>query len=179
MATTNPQSKLFEQNRAVKTRQIKLKEKEIRACEDRILHLTDHIKSKGRALKEQNAHSKALRTANARLEQHHEYERIDMQKKPADRSFDIRMYTKMDLDVWKYHEVRDWFNKDAPKEDLSYNLTPADTGYMIRIDPGWKEKKHSNFKHGDTPRQPISFRTHLPNNIIAMTSPRPWGDDSS
>ena len=176
MSAANPRSKAFEQARAAKLRQIKLKEKEILAKDAKILHLGDYIKHKGRALTEQNAHSKALRVANARLDQHHEFEKIDKRKKPSDRSFDIRMYTKMDLDVWKYHEVRDWFNKDAPKEDLSYKLRPADTGYIVKIDPGYKEKTHANYPHGDTPREPFMLRTHLPNNLVSMASPRSYGD---
>lgn len=179
MAAVNPRAKAFEQSRAAKLRQIKLKEKEILAKDAKILHLGDYIKHKGQALIEQNAHAKALRVANARLDQHHEFENIDMRKKPSDRSYDIRMYTKMDLDVWKYHEVRDWFNKDATKEDLSYKLRPADTGYVIKIDPGFKEKTHANFEHGDTPRNPIMMRTHLPNNLVSMSSPRPWGGDKA
>jgi hypothetical protein len=175
----NPRAKGFEQARATKMRQIKMKEKEVRAKDTKILHLADYIRNKSQALKEQNAYSKALRVANARMDQHHEFERIDTQKNPADRSFDIRMYTKMDLDVWKYHEVRDWFNKDATKEDLSYKLRPADTGYVIKTDPGFKEKSHANFDHGDTPRNPPMFRTHLPNNLISMASARPYGEGRS
>jgi len=171
----NPRAKAFEQTRASKVRQIKLKEKEVREKDTKILKLADYIRNKGQALKEQNAHTKALRVANARLDQHHEFERIDMKKKPADRSYDIRMYTKMDLDVWKSREVRDWFNKDATREDLSYKLRPVDTGYVIKIDPGFRERSHANFDHGDTPRNPPMLRTHLPDNLASMASPRPYG----
>lgn len=39
----------------------------------------------------------------------------------------------MDLDVWKYPDVRHWFNKDGG-EIQPYNVTPAQSGYMIKID---------------------------------------------
>jgi hypothetical protein len=171
----HPRAKELERVRLIKEREIKKKEKEIRAKEDRILLLADKVAIKSFALKQDNAKAKANRVANARLVQHHEFEAIDAKKHPSDRSFDIRMYTKMDLDVWKYHEVRDWFNSGAPKDlDMSYKLTPADTGYMVRVGPGYKEPRHANYEHGDTPRQPYMSRTHLSNNIVAMASPRPW-----
>ena len=43
----------------------------------------------------------------------------------------------MDNDVWKTDTLREWFNVYAdPDADTkyAYKLTPAQTGYMIRID---------------------------------------------
>ena len=46
----------------------------------------------------------------------------------------------MDLSLWEYDQVRDWFNKKAdPNFDPSYKLTPAQTGYMLKKDPDYVE----------------------------------------
>jgi hypothetical protein len=55
----------------------------------------------------------------------------DMTKRPPDRSYEIRTYTKMDVDLWFNPDVSDWFNKDAPKNLPTYNFSPHETGYMI------------------------------------------------
>ena len=166
----HPKAKELERARTIKNNKTLSMDRELRKLEDKIMHLGNHIHAKSASLKEQNAHKKAVRVAKSRLKQHHQYTHIDEKKDPADRSFDVRIYTKMDLDVWKYHEVRDWFNKDATNEDLSYKLKPSDTGYMIRLD-GWKEKEHVNFSRGNTPRQPPFSKSSLPNNILAMDGP--------
>jgi hypothetical protein len=54
-----------------------------------------------------------------------------MTKRPPDRSYEIRTYTKMDVDLWFNPDVSDWFNKDAPKNLPTYNFSPHETGYMI------------------------------------------------
>jgi hypothetical protein len=167
----HPKAKELERARAAKALKVATLDKELRKHEDNIMHLGNHITAKSASLKKQNAHTKACRVATARLKQHHQYTAIDEKKAPADRAFDVRIYTKMDLDVWKYPEMRDWFNKDATKEDLSYKLRPADTGYTIRLDADYKEDTHANFSRGNTPRQPPYSKSSLPNNLIAMD---PW-----
>ena len=167
----HPKAKEFERTRTIKANKASNMDKDLRKLEDKIMHLGNHVLAKSSSLKAQNAHKKAVRVANSRLHQHHQYTHIDEKKAPADRSFDVRIYTKMDVDVWKYHEVRDWFNKDATNEDLSYKLRPADTGYMVKVDPDWKEKTHANFAKGNTPRQPPFSKSSLPNNILAMDGP--------
>ena len=59
--------------------------------------------------------------------------RNDNSYRLADRSFGIRNYSKMDLNVWQYEDVRHWFNKDAPQNIEEYNATPSETGYMLRL----------------------------------------------
>jgi len=46
--------------------------------------------------------------------------------RPSDRGYDIRLYTKMDLDIWKYADVRDWFNSGYKEPD-----TPPDNKIMV------------------------------------------------
>ena len=48
-------------------KEIKKKEREVIACEDKILALSDVIKHKTKYLKEKNAHEKAVRVAKMRL----------------------------------------------------------------------------------------------------------------
>ena len=127
-------------DRATIEREIKKKEKSLIAAEDKILALSDVIKHKTKFLKEKNAHEKAVRVAKARLATHEEYYALDLARRPSDRSDDIRIYTKMDLDTWAYADVRHWFNKNAdPNFDPSWNLTPAQTGYMIKKDEDYVE----------------------------------------
>ena len=110
------------------------KELELRQSEDKILALNDVIKHKTHFLREKNAHEKAIRVAKSRFKTHMDYYNADLRRRPPDRSDDIRMYTKMDLDVWAYPQVREFFNKYAdPTFDNSYKLTPSQSGYMIKI----------------------------------------------
>lgn len=75
----------------------------------------------------------SLRVANSRNITHHESIVLDREKRPCDRGNDIRTYSKMDLDIWNYNQVREWFNKGAAPPD-SYRHVPSETGYTIKID---------------------------------------------
>ena len=52
--------------------------------------------------------------------------------RPCDRKFDVRMYSRMDSDLWQKGELRAWFERGATatieSRDPDYN------GYMIRYD---------------------------------------------
>lgn len=136
----NNKIKVEVKDRSQMQKQIRSKEQKLRACEDKILALSDVIKHKTKFLKEKNAHEKAVRVAKARLSTHEENYQTDLARRPSDRNDDIRIYTKMDLSLWEYEQVRDWFNKKAdPNFDPSYKLTPAATGYMLKKDPGYVE----------------------------------------
>lgn len=106
--------------------------------EDKILQLSDEIKHKSVSLKQKRASEKSVRVAQSRIVAHMKSYETDLKNRPSDRSDDIRMYTKMDLDVWKYPQVREWFNSMASSEDFGYHLTPSQTGYMIKIDDDYK-----------------------------------------
>ena len=100
------------------------RKKESNCCEDKILALSDVIKHKTKYLKEKNAHEKAVRVAKMRLKTHEEYYALDLARRPSDRSDDIRVYSKQDLDTWAYADVREWYNKNAdPNFDPSWRKT--------------------------------------------------------
>ncbi len=127
-------------------REIEKKKREISVDEDKILALSDVIKHKTKYLKEKNAHEKAVRVAKARLKTHEEYYTLDLARRPSDRSDDIRVYTKQDLDTWAYADVREWYNKNAdPNYDPTWRKTPAETGYMIKKDDDYisTEDRHA------------------------------------
>eukprot|EP01035_Chromulina_nebulosa_P017121 gene17121-22635_t len=69
-----------------------------------------------------------------RLITHAEHLIADHKKRPPDRDNDLRMYTQMDKDTWKYTDLRDWFTKYGPKQPDTYNVSVCDTGYMLRTD---------------------------------------------
>ena len=106
-------------------------------CEEKILHLTDEIKAKATSLRQQRVSEKSVRVANSRLVSKTKQYATDLKNRPPDRGDDIRQYTKMDLDVWAYPHVREWFNKLAPTDEgggSCSNLAPWQTGYTILID---------------------------------------------
>ena len=129
-------------DRAAIEKRIKKKERELREKEDRVLALSDQIKHKSLFLRQKNSHEKAVFVAHSRMKQHMDYYNQDVKRRPSDRNNDIRMYTKMDLSIWEYPQVREWFNKDAPKEEMAYTLTPSQTGYMVKVDEAYREKSH-------------------------------------
>lgn len=85
-------------------------------------------------LKEKRAAEKSLRVSTGRQIAHATALQIDFSKRPPDRYGDIRSYSKMDMDVWKYDQLRSWFQTYAPDKDVTYDLRPCETGYMIKAD---------------------------------------------
>jgi len=80
------------------------------------------------------------RVKDERLQTFHQRYTTDQKLRPSDRGMDCRLYTKMDINVWEYPEMRSWFNKDAPAdvEARMVKITGADkapyqTGYMLRL----------------------------------------------
>lgn len=116
-----------------KAKLIKIKEKKLKAIEEKIYLMNDTIKSTSSILKEKKSGDKSVRVSNARHETHKKTLELDSLKRPSDRDYDIRSYSRMDLDIWKYPDVRVWFNKDAPEKIEQYNVSPADSGYTIRV----------------------------------------------
>ena len=160
-------------DRSVIMREIAQKEKALVKCEDKILALSDVIKHKTKFLKEKNAHEKAVRVAQARIKTHEEYYALDLARRPSDRNDDIRIYTKMDLDTWKYEQVREWFNKKAdPNFDGGFHKTPAQTGYMIKIDSDYVEPhlRHANTRANTNNPAPRSGRHISPRSALEPVS---------
>ena len=109
------------------------KECQLMRTRDKILQNTDAISKISSTLKQKREMEKSTRVKTMRDVAHHTTMKVDGTKRPSDRGQDIRAYSKMDLDVWKYHEVRDWFNKGAAPEQ-PYTAKPCETGYMLASD---------------------------------------------
>ena len=174
--------KLEVKDRAQIQKEIARKELKLRAAEDKILALSDVIKHKSNFRKEKNAHEKAVRVAKARVSTHEEYYALDLARRPPDRGDDIRIYTKMDLSLWEYGQVRDWFNKKAdPNFDPAYKLTPAQSGYMIKKDPGYVESHLRGSTQSKLPTPKHSARHISPRSALEPVSvsqaPSPRADN--
>ena len=111
---------------------IERKEKKLKAISERILILDDTIKKAGSDLKEKRQGEKSTTVSKSRIVSHNKSLEIDHLKRPSDQYYDIRNYSKMDQDLWKYPQMCGWFNKNAT-EAPAYNLSPSDTGYCVKI----------------------------------------------
>jgi hypothetical protein len=120
-------------SRSISKNKVKIDAKKARLQEvyDHIAVMSDEVRDKAKQLKAEKEANTANRTQKSRQMSHTSSLVSDHRLRPSDRSYEIRTYSRMDLDVWKYNDVRNWFNQyatDMPVEHVS----PADTGYMIR-----------------------------------------------
>ena len=113
---------------------IKKKEKQIMENRDKILALNDSVSTITTRLKEKRTSEKSVRVANSRNTTHAASLQVDFSKRPPDRYADIRNYSQMDMDCWRYNQLRDWFNSYAPAEEAKYEFNPTKSGYTIKID---------------------------------------------
>ena len=114
---------------------IEQKEKQLTKLEENLMEFKDKARHKSAELTTLRESEKSGRLANVRHRTHNLVTEVDSLLRPPDQSCDIRTYSKMDLDIWKYEDVRLWFNKNAPSDPKSgeYTLRPADTGYVIKF----------------------------------------------
>ena len=114
---------------------IEQKEKQLSKLEENLMEFKDKTSLKSLELASLRESEKSGRLANVRHRTHKLITEVDSVLRPPDQSCDIRTYSKMDLDIWKYEDVRLWFNKNAPHDSKAgeYCLRPADTGYVIKI----------------------------------------------
>eukprot|EP01038_Epipyxis_sp_PR26KG_P004832 gene4832-6771_t len=112
---------------------IKKKERKLYVTQEKISELNDSISKISSQLKSKRESEKSLRVSTMRNIAHTKSIQLDATKRAPDRMNDIRTYSKMDLDIWKHNEVRDWFNKNA-SESTPYTASPSQTGYMISIE---------------------------------------------
>ena len=111
---------------------IEVKKKKLQLTQEKILSLNDSISKISSQLKEKKEKDKSSRVSNSRLSTHKTVLLNDSIRRPSDRTYEIRTYTKMDNDLWVNPDVSNWFNKDAPpviKEDFS----PIKSGYSIPL----------------------------------------------
>ena len=87
-------------------------------------------KKKNLELKTLKESQTANRLSKSRITMHHNATSSDQALRPSDRGNDIRTYSKMDLDVWQYEQVRDWFNEFGQPVPHVHQ-SPAETGYTI------------------------------------------------
>lgn len=111
---------------------IKKKEKQIMENRDKILSLNDSVQSITGRLKDKREAEKSLRVAQSRNTAHFTSIQIDNTKRPPDRYADIRSYSQMDMDCWRYDQLRDWFNSYAPAKEEKYEFNPTQSGYTLR-----------------------------------------------
>ena len=112
---------------------IKTKEKARLKAEGKILEMTHEINHKAKELKFKMTSDKSLRVSSMRLSTHATDITIDLEKRPSDRIKEIRKYTQMDRDAWKYDDLRKWFNKYSPTEvEHRYNPFTDNPGYTLQ-----------------------------------------------
>ena len=114
---------------------IKKKEKEIVQNRDKILALNDSVSTITNRLKEKRTSEKSVRVANSRNTTHMATLQVDGTKRPPDRYADIRSYSQMDMDCWRYNQLRDWFNSYAPAREEKFEFNPVKSGYTLKLDP--------------------------------------------
>merc|ERR1712086_952439 len=62
----------------------------------------------------------------------------DIKKRPPDKNFQIRLYTKVDRDYWAYMDLREWYNKTGAEKghggafiDGKPALDSASTSFIV------------------------------------------------
>ncbi len=114
-------------------KEIEKKKKELRRNDDKLLDLNDKVSKISVELKDLRAHEKDSRVSASRILAHTKALDLDLSKRPADREQDIRTYSKMDKDIWRYDQVRNWFNTYATEQE-EYRFVPSQTGYTLSAD---------------------------------------------
>jgi hypothetical protein len=107
--------------------------KQLTKYEDQLLNIKDSVATIDKRLREKREHEKSLRVSTMRVHTHKHSINLDATKRPADRNYEIRSYSKMDMDIWHYDQVRSFFNTYA-KDEVPYRYTPSETGYTLKID---------------------------------------------
>ena len=110
------------------------KVREIRKMEGKISDLQDTIKQESIRYRTQVERDKSLRVKIIKDHKHQLIQDQDSQHRVPDRSFVIRSYSRMDISVWEYRQVRDWFNAYAPSPGQKKSISRyIDTGYTIEV----------------------------------------------
>lgn len=112
---------------------LKKKQKQLRKLQDDILVLNDDISKRQKELRALKSDDLNSHVSSLRLKAHEKDIFIDSKKRPPDKANNIRNYGKLDNDIWKFDDIREWFNKyDSGYKE--YIPTPAETGYMLKCD---------------------------------------------
>ena len=106
--------------------------REMRKMEVQISMLQGTIKEEAKRFKSHVEHEKSLRVKKISDHSHHRSLIQDSHQRVSDRAFDIRSYSRMDVAIWQYPQVRDWFNayaSDVPRLNVRY----VESGYTIEV----------------------------------------------
>ncbi len=117
----------------IRNKIIEKKKKEFMKCGEEILELNKSISTISSKLKQKRSDEKDSRVSTLHHISHKKSLELDRTKRPADRDFEIRSYTKMDGDIWRYDQVRNWFNTYATEQE-PYNYVPSKEGYTLKVD---------------------------------------------
>lgn len=109
------------------------RKKEFSRCAEQILEINDKIDKISSTQKQKRMDEKNLRISTGRITSHQHMLHLDRTRRPSDRGYEIRNYSKMDMDVWRYDQLRDWFQTYATDPE-PYNYIPSQEGYTLRID---------------------------------------------
>lgn len=117
---------------------IKIREKQLRQYEEEALQMESQIKLFSKLNKERYDKDKCSRVKQIRLDTHRKYHETDLRKRPSDRKLNLRDYTPLDNNAWKFEELRKWYNKghDASEEDkfnINQNETTTMNAYSLRL----------------------------------------------
>ena len=123
----------LEKREKLRRKLLEKKKKEFARCSEEILDLTTKVSKISSQLKQKRTDEKDFRVSTGRNLSHQKTLEIDREKRPSDRDYEIRNYSKMDMDVWRYDQVRNWFNSYATDQKPD-NYIPSEAGYTIRID---------------------------------------------
>ena len=144
------------QQSSARVAKIQMKKNQLQKVTEEIRTLDTQAKKKNLELLKQKESHTANRLSKSRIIMHNNATSNDKVLRPCDRGNDIRTYSKMDLDVWQYPQVRDWWvwfmnywSSMCCTEIISNLITkyhrfnefgqpvppvhesPAETGYMI------------------------------------------------
>lgn len=104
--------------KAGREHKIKNLKAEIISTTNKIADIGDEVKKKTSVLKQQRLAVTQNRIARARVTTDTNAVKLDRVLRPCDREHGIRVYSKMDADVWRFDDLRKWFNCYANEEAL-------------------------------------------------------------
>jgi phage-related minor tail protein len=117
----------------IRVKLLESRKKEFAKCGEQILDLTTKVSKISGQLKQKRTDEKDSRVSAGRVVTHRQTLDIDRGKRPSDRDYEIRNYSKMDMDVWRYDQLRNWFNTYST-EQQPYRYVPSQVGYTLRAD---------------------------------------------
>ena len=110
------------------------KEAKLQKLYNRIHDIDDEMIHKKFTLNRKKEQDASKRVKSDRINARKSQYNIDSELRPSDRNFNVRTYTKLDIDTWQYEDLREWFNTSADSQGSTqpeYNI--ANTSYTIKF----------------------------------------------